>query len=209
MSRARTRSCSPLAWAATLGLLLFATACSDSSTAADAAVADARARDGQITDQRSGDTLKSDGAKDIALGDAPPKTDGSKTDGSKHDGTTADTLAIDSLAPDTVSPDLPTSGCNAAKIAFTQANPQMYEIYEFCFEAGATLTETQAKVIDPGLLCLHTGGGAFAKCASGKWRCSGILDRGPTGAVMQASWDMICLISQLPKIDTIVGGHYL
>lgn len=209
MSRARTRSCSPLAWAAALGLLLLTSACSDSSTSADAAVADARARDGQIAEQRTADTAASDAAASDAAGDASLADTSPKGDTTKADGAHADTAIGDSLAADTLSPDMPTSGCNAAKISFTQANPQKYEIYEFCFKAGATLTETQAKVIDPGLLCLHSGGGAFAKCASGKWRCSGILDRGPTGAVMQASWDMICLISQLPQIDTIVGGHYL
>lgn len=186
-----------------LALALAPSACSDDSAAADAAVTDSAAADQRVADGSAADlprdALVADISADLGGGDGPA------SDGPAIDSVvTADTLT-DSLAP----PDLPTSGCNASKIDFTQVNPNKYELFEFCFPSGDTVTMAQAKALDPGLNCAMSGGGIVAKCPSNRWRCMGTLVKDPSGAIQQASWDKVCLLSQLPNIGQIKGGYFI
>jgi hypothetical protein len=196
-----------------LALALALGACSDDSATSDSGAADSAAPDSATADRGAEDGAGADASQDGGRPDLAgdlPKADAPSVDAPMGDSLAGDTLAADTVAVDSLSSsDLPTSGCDAAKIAFTQANPSKYELFEFCFPAGDTVTMAQAKLLDPGLNCAMSSGGIVAKCPTGRWRCMGTLQKDPSGAIVQTSWDRLCLLSQLPNIGQIKGGYFI
>jgi hypothetical protein len=186
-----------------VAVALALVACDETSATPDAAAADQK-----IVAEASVDAsaLADAGATHEAGAlDAKPTPDA----GAGDQAALGDKAAPDAKLPDMAVADLPT-GCNPAKVGFTQSNAKKYELYELCFKAGDAITEALVKALDSTLTCKHSAGGIAAKCPSGTWRCMAPLQLNyPAKDIKNAQWQAICAMSWLPAVSKIAGGYYI